>query len=759
MKESQNCIKFVNGRPQIHINERIYASMAFATLGSTTYLKDDYLRRLGEAGIELFFIHSNLLWQDDPRLSLDAVKNNLERLLRQVPGAKVFLRLNLHPPKEWLENHPEELFRCENGDLKRVDYVSVFHRWENMPIYSLVSSKWREDASKELKKFLVALDNIPNSNAIVGHFLAAGGTSEWIQYGGKFDYGDAFMRHFRKWLKQKYNCVENLRKAWGQNDIDFSNANIPSGQRLKNYKPFDLGESVTADFFESRVNDKLVLGAFWDPHKACDILDYSQAYGFGVVESINYFAKVVKKHSKCNLFVGAFHGCLANQGLRQELLESKNIDFLANPGVYINRRPGAITDIHCMADSFLLHNKIYFVEDDTRTHLAPPIVKENYFINSVEDGLCQMKRDFGRDLCRNLYGWWFDMYDPDGHSKVATIDVERKHIPPPEERGTWWYDDPQILQVIKKIQKIAHESTSRDCKRQSEIAVIMDEQSVMLSSVQSNRVTAWRLTELAKLGTPIDFFYCDDLKNERMRDYKLYIFANSSTLSNAQHKTIADKVRRNNATVLWTYASGVHDPSTNELSTAHMERLTGLKFKRDDTLIDTAFELVDNPITSKCPTELIYGRISEDIYLNGVRKFTSKESPNLQTPNFFVDDSNAKVLAHFKANGEVALACREFESWNSIYCATQFMQPELLRAIAEYAGCHIVCNSNDFIFLNKSYLSIHAASEGVKKIALPEACSPFELYSERSFGNNTASIEVPMKHGETLTFRLDAPSE
>ena len=106
-----NSIEVRNGKPQIIIEGSAYAPMAFATLGPSTYVEDDYLRRLGEAGIGIFFIHANLPWLDDPRLDIASLDHNLTRLRREVPGAKVFLRLNLHTSRRWLEDNPDELDR------------------------------------------------------------------------------------------------------------------------------------------------------------------------------------------------------------------------------------------------------------------------------------------------------------------------------------------------------------------------------------------------------------------------------------------------------------------------------------------------------------------------------------------------------------------------------------------------------------------------------------------------------------------------
>lgn len=755
MNQHGNAIEVRNGKPQMVIAGRAYGPMAFATLGPSTYVEDGYLRRLGEAGVELFFIHCNLPWLDDPRLDLNSLARNLVRLRREVPGAKVFLRLNLHPPRRWLEENPDELLRLESGELYRTDYHSCFYRWEGMPIYSLVSSVWRADAGAQLRELLDRIDALPEGDAVVGHFLAAGGTSEWIQRksGGIGDYGGAFRRHFAEWLRRKYGDVESLRAAWGRPGIDFECVPLPAASRLGVVGGMDVQAIAEGG---GAPGDGGTLGLFANPAVNRDVLDLYEATRNGVVESIECFARVVKDHSGGRLLTGAFHGHLLQAGLRRVLLESKHIDFLANPGIYVNRRPGEITDIHCMSDSFLLHDKIYMVEDDVRTHRSPPVVREHYFIRSAADALTQMKRDFGRDLCRNLYGWWLDMYDPDALSKVATVDAARTIPSPPDERGSWWYDAPELLALIRQIQAIARDSLDADCRRCSEIAVIMDEASAGLSTTVHSRMLDWRMSTLSRLGAPLDFFYTEDLAHPRMPDYKFYIFPNACSMDHAQRRAAMAKVRRHGAVVLWIYAAGAHNPDDDTFSAANATDLTGFGLRYVPEVIETAFRLTaaGHPALAGCSPDRIHGRLNYGIYRNTARRAVPAGRPNHQAPNLYVSDPAAEILGRFVADGAPALALRDFGAWRSVHCATQFMDADLLRALARYAGCSIVCDTDDFVFMNTSYLSVHAATGGPKRFALPRACSPVELYSGGRVGDGVREIVTTMEPGQTLTFRL-----
>ncbi|MBO7658935.1 MAG: hypothetical protein J6T65_06450, partial [Clostridia bacterium] len=64
-------------------------------------------------------------------------------------------------------------------------------------------------------------------------------------------------------------------------------------------------------------------------------------------------------------------------------------------------------------------------------------------------------------------------------------------------------------------------------------------------------------------------------------------------------------------------------------------------------------------------------------------------------------------------------------------------------------------DEGDFVFANERFLTIHAATTGSKTIHLKKACSPFEVYEKRFYGENVSEIVVKMTRGETLMFCLD----
>ena len=162
-------IRKQNGYCDLLVNNQTITPMTFTSMREK--INPSYLERLGKAGIKLFFLVCDLPWLEQPGLDIADLEKRLEELRKAVPGVKVILRVNLHPPLWWIEKNPDELVRLENNELLRVKYLSYYYREENVPVYSLVSDKWRTDAGKELEKLIALIDKMPTGDTVIGYFM------------------------------------------------------------------------------------------------------------------------------------------------------------------------------------------------------------------------------------------------------------------------------------------------------------------------------------------------------------------------------------------------------------------------------------------------------------------------------------------------------------------------------------------------------------------------------------------------------------
>jgi len=745
-------IENYHGSPAIMINGEPYPPM-MATIrtnaGDQLKFDSSYFYKLGKAGIRIFFLICDTEWLKPGAFT--QMKTEVEMLLKAIPDAWIFLRIGLHPPLNWCEEHPEELIHFLDGSIKPVHLFTETYECDLPGMYSLCSQKWREDAGKALKETCESINNLPFSDRIIGYFLAAGYTSEWHYTGFNksgtcCDTSQAFMRYYSKYLKKKYGTSQSLRKAWNNNEVTLNQPIIPDVEQRYFIAEVDKALENPPHLYSNDPPPKppqngTNIGVFANIDKFPFVVDYFQAWHQGTADSIIYFAQIVKDIAPDKL-IGAFYGSYGctdfhysgTAGAVLSLLDSGKIDFLAAPGVYENRQPGGYTGQREMVNSFLLRNKLFIVEEDTRTHEENSFYQNFVEMYDIKDTINIMKRDFGRNLCENLQAWWFD-----------------QHI------GGGRYKAPEILDLIKEQQKIACKSYEKNRVRHCEIAYIYDEDSIYTVSNKTTKeaIENNRNYELSMVGVPGDQYFHNDMANSAMPDYKLYVFFNVYTLTDKEQQVIHQKLCKNNAVALWLYAPGyINLERTPKISLSYMENLIGMKMNCYMDYIPSKFRLSqeDHSIISDLDHGRIWGccdRLMQDSihprYNNSI---------SYLYPAFYVDDKKAIVLGKYLQGQKTALAIKEVNGFTSIFCGTRYLNSDLLRKIAEFAGCHLYIKSDDVLYASDNYVTIHAYKTGEKKIYFPILCSPKEIYENRIYGQNVKEIHFDMLRGETKTFEL-----
>ena len=81
--------------------------------------------------------------------------------------------------------------------------------------------------------------------------------------------------------------------------------------------------------------------------------------------------------------------------------------------------------------------------------------------------------------------------------------------------------------------------------------------------------------------------------------------------------------------------------------------------------------------------------------------------------------------------------------------------PQLFRNLAEFAGAHVWCDSDDVIYANRSLLCLHTASAGDKTIRLPAPAVATDLWTGQSTGSPVDSLTVPMPPYRTRMWRTE----
>lgn len=750
-------LRNLNGRPAIFVGDEVYPPY-MATIRTNDrdkmVIDRDYYRALGKSGIRIFFLICDTVW-----LKKDALKQFCEEaeiLLGEVPDALIIPRIGLHPTNEWIKAHPGETLTYSDGSRPPVHLWTESYESDLPAMYSLASNEWRRDAGKALAETWELLMQLPYKDRIIGCFLAAGGTSEWYYLGGSpvqkdavWGHSKAFREAFTHYLKEQYGTDEALKKAWKRDDVSLETPVIPNAEdryftNLVDFEAWNprykmLSNAPCPPPYGNGTN----IGSFVNFNERRDIYDFFRAWNDGVAESVRYFAKVIKERWPDSL-VGAFYGSLgctsfadgATCGGTVKLLNTKEIDFLAAPGVYENREPGGFTGQREIQDSFSIRNKIYIVEDDTRTHMENRWFADQYGVYDVEDSINVMKREFGRTLCEDIQAWWFDQL-----------------------LGGRRYKHPELYLLMARQQEIAKEAYTLNRDKGCEIALIYDEESLQAVSNETTRelVEMTRNYEIAKIGAPVSQYYHNDMANSAMPPHKMYIFFNTMVLTGEERKAIRRRLEREGAVAVFMYGSGIINPdSETPFDVKNMSEFSGIEMEMLEDRYDAKFRF-DNP---KGMFEGFDRRTVRGC--NGLRRrkvvVGNKNMPSTYLyPLFYTNDRNADIAAHFLTSQKPAVTVKtvkgEEGEFTAVYWGSKTITAPEMRAIARFAGCHLFVDTNDVLYANRNYVTLHASSPGEKTVKLMKKCTPTEVYDGRIFGYDVDEIKIDMEMGETVMIR------
>ena len=453
-----------------------------------------------EAGIRIHtcVLHSG--WVGVDRYDYSLCDRVLEKIFTEGKAEYFVPRVKLNVPVDWCYENPTEITVYEDGPRNaeairalvgtlRQDYLGYespcgyynANGWQDtrpnvgglISLQSFSSEKWLQDAGEALRRLVKHLEESPYGDRILAYHIAYGACGEtmlWGRQSGKFgDYGISHQERFHRWGLARYGSESALSTVWrGYGEKDNGDIVPPSLLREKKHPKSD-------DFYKKEEIDH------WS-------LDYDRFMCEVNTDAIDYFGKIVKEMTD-DKPVGSFYGYVLYMARTayaghlgwKRLLDSPYIDFFAAPKSYYRCAPGEPGGEMAPAVS-VNRKKLWVDECDNRTHLA----RADRYANAtcLEDTYCVLLRE----LCKNI------SHD----SGLCYMDL-----------GGGWYDNQELMNYIvrlmdasDKIRKISHESVS-------EIAVFVDEESILHTHPDVTRPLEELLRKLQLAGAPLDvrFFY------------------------------------------------------------------------------------------------------------------------------------------------------------------------------------------------------------------------------------------------------------
>lgn len=305
---------------------------------------------------------------------------------------------------------------------------------------SFASDKWAEEVKREIRAFIAHIKKSRYASHIVGYQVAGGNTEEWLPFDReKGTSGKRATEKFEKYVEAK---------------------------------GIEASEPAFYRFYSELVADRII-----------------------------EFSSLIKCLTERRLIVGTFYGYTLSCPYRSyghhalfKILESEEIDFICSPVCYSNNREVGRDHPYMTAlTSIKHHGKLYFSENDTRTHLSHAVNDMEWYNKPIwfgpdkETSCDVIKMHAARALINGHAAWWFDMW------------------------GGWFATD-TYMALLKDIRNLFEKSASFPMHSTTQTAVFVDEESyALISDASVTRKVCSHIREaLGKMGAPYDIYLSAD---------------------------------------------------------------------------------------------------------------------------------------------------------------------------------------------------------------------------------------------------------
>ena len=453
-------VDLYNGAPALFINGKVADSVAYITYRSDNAHYDDF----AAVGYKLFSIpvyfgYNRLNEQNEIYVFTKGIFDSGEANY-SIFDAHIADILAACPdayifPRVCI-NQSENWEAAHPDEVCDVDPVTGRRR------ASMASDVWAEDIKKQLGEFIAHIESSHYGDHIAGYQIAGGNTEEWFPM--------------------------------------FSNTSI-SGKRA---------EDKYAVYLESNGLER-------------NDTNFYRFYSNLVASRIREFAAHVKMLTERRLAVGTFYGYIFECTARalghfalESVLNCDDIDFICSPVGYCTQRlAGEDHPYMVPLSSLKMRGKLYFSENDTRTHLTRPVSDNPKYNTPIWFGPeCKitkeiMKMHEARVIVNNHAAWWFDMWGG-------------------------WYADERYMSMLAKLRQVREESRDLPSKPVAEIAIFVDENSYFgfADMAIPGNVSLIR-RQLGKVGAPYELYIAQDI--EKVIDkYKAVLILNSANTPDSQ---------------------------------------------------------------------------------------------------------------------------------------------------------------------------------------------------------------------------------
>jgi hypothetical protein len=712
--DSSAVVQTVDGIPRLFVDGQ--PAVPQIHMGDVSNPARSYFRQFGEHNVRVHIVQVRDIWVGHRNYNLAAVDSVLWDAVLRAPDDYFIVKISLNPYRTWHEDFPLDAAQDKDGE-----YSTSRHDRFAPPDYW--SDEYREQAYHFVKTLVEHIHSQPYGKAVIGYFVGGGEDGQFYWQVGRETIQDGnapgSLSLFRRWLRERYPTLEELRTAWGDPTLTYETALPP----IKNEK---------------------YPGSFMDPAEHRKEVDFMTYLNEELARFLLENARIIKETAPKEVIVGGYYGRGASMSVypmfaqTKVMLQSDLFDFMgAQPGYYGWREAGSEGHINWVFDSVRKHGKIMMTELDFRTwmgnlrDLADDFHHARYW--NLEELTGAAARDIGKLFSVMGGAWWMEM------------------------TGGWFHHD-DIMDMIGHLHDVAQQLYEKDpVITPADIVFIADEDSYFWSTEQFN-IRQARLTHalnvqqraINRAGLKYDFYYLDDVIADEMVDYKVYVFLNQYYVTDELRQFIDTHLKKDGKVIVWQYAPGYVTPE--EWSLESMETLTGIKMGTDNGHVAAkfanAFDLDLSAEQARTVKMLLADIEGKSVGL-GLGPATQR---------FYVDDPEAIPLAYYTDDGRVAAAVKFMDGYTSIYMGhPSGFTPDWLANIAKVFDVHTYMEPVGEMFMHHrdDFIVIHGVEGGQRILRLPYKAKVTDLLNDRVLMQEGNEVVVQLEPTETLWLHVE----
>lgn len=760
-------VSSVGGIPTLFIDGVAQSVPGFSSYGPQ---ERDYAG-MSKTGIHILQFDANAMGGDGfssdispgpDRWDFSQFDSRMDLVLRADPDARVLIRLFVGgTPQWWNDAHPEAMERTFDD---QTTFTSLGRSIHGFP--SLAAPEFRTAVGDGLNGFLAHLEAKAFAPHVAGFILTGTLTQEWYPELPGFDqyanrppmlYSKATLRAFQAWARQSYHGdIKALSSAWKTHLASFEDITVPPPAAFQSHlQPKESGAAAKTFRTESAA-----------------VEDFWRFYSAQMVDTIDYFAQRLKTSRFGNRFVGAIYGYMNefagipsfSHNALKLYLASPNLDgMLVEPSYYKRNGPAGAELERSPYESVRLAGKLLMADDDAGTIESKAISARicvgykagadagNAHLAEVWKNNCQP--DQLENNAREINIWPDFTVEKNlwALTRFAGFSLTNGLFMSYFSQAPGAYDNAALLQGVAKINAAMRDAARYPKTSAAEVLVVSDEDSnnYVLARPRSEDVkdllgsslSAPRFA-LRQMGAPYDHILLDDLSRIDAGRYKLVIFLNAYKLTSAQRTRIRSDLMSKNRVLMFNYAAGLFDES----GARQPGDITQIKL--DTTSLRTKIQAPGIQLAS--PQHPLGQRLAA----TGIQTVAPKFLPEC-CETFFAAEPAADALGLYPGTQSTSLALRRLGDWTSLWSITPDLPAAYYREIARFAGVHIYDEQNDTLYVNRSFLTIEATTEGQKTLTLPFKAEIHDQVTNEPVAHASSTISLTMKLGETRILRIE----